>query len=128
MYCLNMNNVVLPECEEIGKCAFYGDKNLVEVSIPRCKRICNGAFQFCNKIEKITLNECECIERLAFSGCSNLKEIHLYGDKKVLLDKPNAFDGTSSELKIFVKESLYDEYIASDDWRKWSSMISIEES
>ena len=67
----------------IGNGAFYGAKNLIEVTIPNGVTVIEDfAFQACSNISSITIpNSVATIAQRAFEGCGNLVSINFMGSK-----------------------------------------------
>ena len=71
-----IQTVNLPKCISIGIRAFYSCSNLISVSLPECNVIGSGAFEKCG-FSEIYLPECKSIYETAFADCSNLSFISL---------------------------------------------------
>ena len=107
-----VNGGVGPVQSTIGG-AFKGCYNLESINLPKCKKIVKNTFTFCSNLKYVYLPVCEEIEKLAFMGCSQLESLYLLSSSKVYF--PEAFDSNDlqSTFKIYVPESLIEEYTIS---------------
>ena len=73
-----IKDIVLDNCQIIGKNAFSEMPYLRNVSIPRdCKEIRDEAFKNCPELENIYITRVETLGSNVFEGCTNLKTIEL---------------------------------------------------
>ena len=73
-----IKDIVLDNCQIIGKNAFSEMPYLRNVSIPRdCKEIRDEAFKNCPELENIYITRVETLGSYVFEGCTNLKTIEL---------------------------------------------------
>lgn len=80
----------------IGFMAFYGCKNITDLTIDRVSTIGADAFAFCSGMTSLTLGDLVYkIGNYAFKGCDNLREIHI---GKNVSNLTNAFSSTLNYL------------------------------
>ena len=80
----------------IGFMAFYGCKNITDLTIDRVSTIGANAFAFCSGMTSLTLGDwVYTIGNYAFKGCDNLREIHIGMNVSNLT---NAFSSTLNYL------------------------------
>ena len=73
-----VKDIVLNDCNKIGKNAFSELKNVKNVSIPRdCKEISDEAFKGCETLQNIYITRVEKLGNNVFEGCTSLKTIEL---------------------------------------------------
>ena len=73
-----VKDIVLNDCNKIGKNAFSELKNVTNVSIPRdCKEISDEAFKGCESLKNIYITRVEKLGNNVFEGCTNLVTIEL---------------------------------------------------
>lgn len=73
-----IKDIVLDNCQIIGKNAFSEMPYLRNVSIPRdCKEIRDEAFKNCPELENIYITRVETLGSYVFEGCTKLKTIEL---------------------------------------------------
>ena len=87
----------------IGFMAFYGCKNITDLTIDRVSTIGADAFAFCSGMSSLTLGYgVSTIGNRAFKGCDNLREIHIGENVSSITD---AFSSTLNYLdEITVSE------------------------
>ena len=98
----NAKTFIIPNSvTEIGYWAFYGCKNLTQISIPESvTEIGNGAFDGCTNLKEITIPDSVTkIGYRAFYGCKNLKKIIFQNPSSLNQMKlgENAFSGCDLE-------------------------------
>ena len=104
---VKVKSVVIPEgVTDIGRNAFYGCENLVNVKIPgSVTSIGDNAFYGCSSLQEITIpNSVTSIGKVAFYGCSSLKEIEILPSVKKIGDC--AFGDGISKIIISNSEQI----------------------
>ena len=93
------------------------DSTVTNIVIPDgVSQIANEAFEYNNTIKKVIISESvTSIGNRAFASCYNLKTVIIYGDRVVNMGS-DVFGSTwdSNDFRIYVPDSLYDEYYAID--------------
>lgn len=79
-----------------------------------------GAFYGCELLTTFKLSEASrlTINKLAFSHCPLLRIVVLDVAAKASLIDANAFEGASTDLKVFVLSNLYTSYTTDSKWRE----------
>ena len=105
-YSCYLNNILLPNCNEVGWNAFRECINLTTVSLPVCKVINYGAFCNCSSLASIDLPMCSKVSESAFYNCTSLSQVNLPVCKGILFE---AFYSCSSLTSIDLPmcESIY---------------------
>lgn len=116
-----MDGVIrLPECVEIGNEAFmssyFGD-----YEIPNCEIIGRQAFYYCGNLNSLYLEKCKKIGYGAFEGCNNIRSLHLLGDTVVELEDPNI--GGLYNTNIYVPQKLLESYKNDPNWANYADRI-----
>lgn len=77
--CINLSNIILPNCIEIGDGAFENCSVLSEIKLSENKKITIGKFAFknCKLLKNINVDNIEKIGTEAFYNCGNLSDIIL---------------------------------------------------
>ncbi|MGN1348743.1 MAG: leucine-rich repeat domain-containing protein [Acutalibacteraceae bacterium] len=102
-----MNDLVIGKnVEKIAEYAFWGCKNLTEVTIPDgVTAIESDSFQGCSRLENIAFsNSLNKIGRFAFSGCTALNNIVL-PDSLETIDS-RAFHGCSNLTSLYIPKNV----------------------
>ena len=72
--CDKLEEVEMPEATEIEECAFVGNCCLMEVSMPKVRKIGGGAFYW-TELEVVNAPAARCIDRNAFANCDSLEYV-----------------------------------------------------
>ncbi len=144
--CDGLTEITLPlGLNRVGNGTFQDCSNLQTVNMQDgVMEIWSQGFYNCRKLENISFsNNLQSVENNAFYNCSSLKEINLpssvhrlahrsfYGAHnltKVILNS-NYIDGDStiftnnSNLKIYVTDEFYDNYLSNYPWNEYSGKI-----
>lgn len=123
--------IIEPGVTSIGESAFYNCSNLSSVTIPSgVTSIGDNAFYQCSGLSSITIPaSVASISDYAFYECSNLKTVYVQrydansNPKFTILSNINAFEGTPTDLKIWVPFEALDIYKAADGWKDYESKI-----
>lgn len=123
--CYNLVSVKLPNgIVEIGRQAFQKCSQLEEIEIPTTiTRLRTQAFYQCTSLKTITIpSTVTNIENSCFNGCSELEEIHVLPTTPPTLGS-YVFNGTSSNLKIYVPASSLSTYQTATNWSTYASYM-----
>ena len=127
MGCGTLREISIPEgCLEIGINVFRECRSLKDVSLPSTlTNIGDYTFYLAVSLEKIHIpTGIQTIPQGLFMSCNSLKMCDMRDHNAVpTLSNVNAFNGTSSTLKIVVPDALYDEWIAATNWSTLASKI-----
>lgn len=98
--CINLEEIILHNCEKIGACAFYQCNSLQEITLPKnLKHVENSSFWYCSQLKDIILpSEVETIGENAFEGCNNLSSVQFPPSLKSI--EANAFKNCNSLSSI----------------------------
>ena len=98
--CINLEEIILHNCEKIGACAFYQCNSLQEITLPKnLKHVGNSSFWYCSQLKDIILpSEVETIGENAFEGCNNLSSVQFPPSLKSI--EANAFKNCNSLSSI----------------------------
>lgn len=125
--CSRLSLSKLPEgLNYIGTYAFRSCSSISITILPaEIKEITDGAFSYCTGIENITfVGNISKIGNFAYNQCSKLSKLVFPNNSSVpTLSATNALQGTSSELIIYVPDSLYDAWIVATNWATYASKI-----
>ena len=112
-----------------GSAFAFCDK-LTAINIPNSvTSIKDGAFYSCDGLISITIPESVTeIEEAAFCYCGSLKEVYCFATTPPVATYGyysywNAFDNTSSDLKIYVPKESVETYKSASGWRRYASSI-----
>ena len=132
-YCSSLNSVLISNCSYIGNDAFRGCKNLTSINFSKCTYISDNAFAYCHALTTISLISCSYFGDYAFRNCCNLLSVYLLGssiptlyDTDVFYSTPISNYTTSTggvRGSIFVRASLYNDFITARYWSYYSSCI-----
>lgn len=120
-----LQEIVLPSSlESIDGSLFFGCSELTRVVIPEgVKHIRGFAFTGCSKLQELALpSSIVSLENSVFQNCENLNKIILNSDTVVTINNLT-FDMTSDNLKIYVKDELYDAYLNDLEWSQYASRL-----
>lgn len=110
----------------IGSSAFQGCTNLAITSIPSgITSIPSTAFRDCTSLTELTFKgDITSIAASAFRGCSNILKYDFTNNTAVpTLANVNAFTNINANCKIIVPDSLYNDWIAANNWSTYASYI-----
>ena len=107
--------------------AFCECVNISEIKLDNCIEIGKSAFLGCSNIKHITLDKCNMIEEDAFKDCINLKNVYIsIGEGgRCDLKGSNAFrvgndeNKKNNSINIFVDEYFYKMYMESSSSNYW---------
>ena len=127
--CYKLEDVMLPQCEEVGQYAFSGCVSLRHINLPKCKRLGESAFSGCKYkyqrigefkgLESVEIPQCVEIEDLAFYKCDNLQTVKAESCKKI---GTSAFEGC---VKLEIVECPECELIESHAFRDCNGLKKI---
>ena len=127
---LYVKEVIIPDTVTIiGINAFYNCRKSV-FSIPRyIERIGNNSFYLCQSITRVDIPETiKSIGSAAFLNCVMLSTFVCRAVSPPTLGSANVFDGTSSDMLIYVPEDSLQLYKSASNWSKYADKIrSLEE-
>lgn len=124
--CSNLKTVSFPECKSIRSSVFNECKNLEIINIPLCSYIGDDAFNYCISLSQVSLPVCNYIGGFAFYNCSKLSQLTLCTETYKIPSYNNTFTNTSFNKgigSIYVDVGLYDNFISSTGWSKFSSLF-----
>lgn len=144
--CTNLKKCYLDSCQNIGAGAFHGCVALANIKIPNVNRIednafsnCialghvelpnvtvinGGAFAWCKALDHIDLPVIEWIYgNYTFRGCNNLKYIKIGTQDSTEVARTDGSLEIPTDTKIYVPDSLIDEYKNGTNWSKYASQI-----
>lgn len=131
--CTSISNVSLPNALNVGGYAFYNCVKITGIFLPKVSTINKNAFYQCTELETVSLPMATTISPSAFMYCSNLLSFYLMGSSIATLNNKNVFSGTPlSDYttstggvygSIYVPSSLYNTYIAANNWSLYAARI-----
>ena len=132
--CVNLKQINLDNCGEIGRGAFSGCESLNEIYLKKCFKINMLAFENCTNVTQVTLSNGGIIGEIgsgAFSGCENLSKVYLNNIFK--LNNVNAFPNNGQNplglmmcnITFYVSPEYYTDYTENDywGWKKYKNYI-----
>lgn len=147
-YCDNLTSIIIPDgVTEIEGSTFNSCSSLTRITLPDgVTKIGESAFGYCSSLTSITLPDgLTEIGKLAFNNCSSLTRITIpdsvieigsnvfwYCSSLTTVycrsqNPPSlggiSFDGTPSNLKIYVPRASVDKYKSASGWSRYSSQI-----
>ena len=131
MSCSDLESITIPESvTDIGIMAFQYCGELRSVSLPSAlTKIAGGMFSYCGKLESITIpSGVTQIGSTVFYDCEALARVSIKSKEPPELADPNAFSGTSEELKIGVPFGTADAYKGTANWSDESIKDKIVEA
>lgn len=94
-----LKDIVIPKIKRLGKYAFYGCKELTEVTLPESvTKIPSGIFEGCCSLKTINAPNVDTVCEHAFYGCKNLEAFDF---SKLQTLEHMAFAGTGIHEAIF---------------------------
>ncbi len=120
-----LREIVLPfSLESIEGSLFFGCSELTRVVIPAGVKYIRGfAFTGCSALQELVLpGSIVSLENSIFQNCDNLNRIILNSDTFVTISNLT-FDMTSDNLKIYVKDELYNEYLNDLEWSQYANRL-----
>ena len=125
--CRCLENVQLPpNVSSLPYGVFSACYSLRNISIPQSvTMIGDRAFLNCYSLEHVAFpNNIPSIGSYCFSGCLSLEYIDLSNNTVVpTLANTNAFNNVPTSCKIIVPDSLYEDWIAANNWSTYASYI-----
>jgi len=133
--CSNLTTASFPQASTIGASAFISCMTLTTASFPQANHIGSYAFSSCNRLTTIVFDNSSTtqgiIHTYAFRECYALISLYLLASIPYKLSLSTAFSSTPISNytiltdgiygSIFVRQSLYNTYIASTNWSYFSS-------
>ena len=110
--------------ETIGKSAFKDCSRLVgELDLYFATSIGESAFENCSSFTKVTIGEnISTLSINTFAGCENVEGFYLLSHEAITtLSDVNVFNNINNSSKIYVIETLKDEYVADEKWATYSN-------
>lgn len=126
--CRSLTSVSFPMCQYIGSGAFRSCHSLISISFPMCSYIGSDAFGACSSLTFVSFSICSFVGSFAFRSCRELMSVYFMAPSVVTIGI-DAFYSTpiggygSVPGYIYVPISLYDQYIMSSVWSRYSSHI-----
>jgi hypothetical protein len=107
---------------------FFGCSNLAEATIRIAHRVPAQLFNQCSALKKLviynyTSEAITNIDEYAFNQCSALEEIHFVNQTTPPTLASNAFNSTSSNLRIYVPKGTAAAYKAATGWSNYADKI-----
>ena len=125
--CYSLSSVVIPQSvTSIGIYAFFECGSLSSVVIPSgITSIGNNAFSGCLSLASIVIpDSVTSIGDSAFYNCYGMAFYDFRASKSVpTLSNTYAFNNIPSDCKIIVPDTLYDDWIAAENWSTYASYI-----
>ena len=132
--CYNLVSVSFPAVSLLSGYVFYDCSSLADVSLPNLQTIQGSAFYMCRTLSQLSFPNLQKISGTGtFSGCYNLISLNLTGVSSVpILSNSNVFTSTpiggysasaGQYGSLYVPASLYDSFIAANNWSYFSSRI-----
>lgn len=124
---LGCKNSIMPsDVTAIGYGAFYGCTGLTSITIPNSVTSIGAmAFYACTGLTSITIpNSVTSIAGHAFSGCNNIMEYDFSEHSVIPTLGEDAFSVNNENYKIYVPVSLYNSWIAAENWESYKGHIT----
>ena len=146
--CTNLEEVSMPNCEEIGVYGFYNNTSLKGIDFPKLKSVLGNVFRQCTSATYINLPECTSlaenafqkdalIEKMdfpkltsiaatAFDQCSTLVTVILRAGQVCTLANVSAFNNTpikNGTGYVYVPSTLVDSYKSASNWSTYAAQI-----
>ena len=122
--CIALRHVKLPNVTYIGSRAFNSCSVLDYIELPNVTVISGGAFAWCKALDHIDLPVIEWIYGdYTFRGCENLKYIKIGTQDSTEVARTDGGLEIPTDTKIYVPDSLIDEYKNGTNWSKYASQI-----
>lgn len=112
--------------------AIYGDfiecRDLKSVDLATIYRIGPHSFSYCDSLTTVSIRRSPIIDREAFEFCPNIRYIIAMDEPAKVVDT-SAFDPiVYLEATVYVPEQYYDKYLEHDVWRRFLSIIPIDDA
>lgn len=113
------------EVLEIGSRAFFSNKELTYVSLPKCiKNIDFFAFHGCSGLTSITIpNQVSTIVAGAFFGCKGIIEIHCLGTTPPNVNSDVFDTETYEKATLYVPRGFSKAYKSQTEWMKFKNIV-----
>lgn len=148
--CTGLTSLVIPDSvQNIHTYCFFGCENIESITLSNsltliptyafhnCKKlgmivfpdsiatISGNAFELCSSMTEVIFgNGISSLQGACFNGCNNVLKYDFSKATKVpTLQSTYAFNKINSNCKIYVPDSLYDEWVTSTNWVTYSSYI-----
>lgn len=122
--CTNLKKCYLDSCKNIGEKAFNNCITLANIKMPNVTVINGGAFTWCKALDHIDLPVIEWIYgNYTFRGCNNLKYIKIGTQDSTEVARTDGSLEIPTDTKIYVPDSLIDEYKNGTNWSEYASQI-----
>lgn len=133
--CTKLETVSLPAVTSVGSFAFGSCSSLRTIYLSKVSFISNTTFNSCWKLSSARFDSLTKISgSYAFRYCYNLLSLYLLGSSLCTLSNINAFTSTPISTyttstggvygSVFVRESLYSQYISATNWVTYRSRIA----
>lgn len=121
----NLTRVVLPTGTTSVNGTFSACYNLREITIPNTITAIQNFLPNCYSIAKVKLpSSITTINTYTFANCYGCKEYDFTSLSAVpTLNNADAFNNIASDCKIVVPDSLYNDWIAANNWSNYASYI-----
>lgn len=126
--CTSLSSVTIPRgVFEIEERAFYNCTNLTSIIIPNSVvKIGDNAFANCTSLTSIALPDPASYSMLslgerAFFNCKSLTSIYCKSPNPPRIDGGNAFEGVSSDCKLYVQPESVEKYKKTAGWKRFYS-------
>ena len=116
-YLADVRRVDAQKLKYIGKCAFADCENIENIYLPSfIEATGTESFNNCKSLISVTFGEnTKTLSDKMFNAASNLEKITILNDKTVVgvsSKEPNLLPSSTSKVKLYVRGSIYDNYIA----------------
>ena len=148
--CVNLNTITTSNLDYIGKnvlddTTWLGNQTNEQVilgnvlvkyqgtasslSITNVKSIASYAFIDNQNISSITLNNgLANIGEAAFFNCSNLENVYICNNNSLVFVSDIAFNSNSDNRKIYVPNTLLQQYTANEIWQRYAEDIQVHQT
>ena len=124
--CTSLTSITIPNgVTEIEERAFYNCTSLTSIIIPNSVvRIGDRAFANCTSLTSIAIPypssySTTSLGEKAFAYCKSLTSIYCKSSEPPTLYGGNAFDGVSSDCKLYVQPESVEKYKKTAGWKKF---------
>jgi len=121
-----ISDILMPNSTtEIGQKAFRNCSNLTMMLLgDEVQTINSEAFKNCTSLTSFSIGTAITeIKSSVFEGCTNLESVTVYATTPPSLSANYVFDGTSSNLVIYVPSESVEAYKAAEGWSDYASRI-----
>ena len=129
--CSHLTTISFPNVTSIDANAFNNCSSLTSVIFPNVTSISTSAFTGCRSLTTASFPSLKSMLGSIFARCYNLLSLYLTGSSVATLANVNAFASTPISNyttstggvngSIYVKESLYSNWIAANNWSVYSA-------